>query len=168
MKIFVSSMLSPIGRLIIASSEKGLCKLAFPTETLESVLNWVYRNYKNAETVDGTLAHAAVCEQLKCYFNCELKEFDMPLDLKGTEFQRSVYDRLMVIPYGKVTTYGDVAADINKPKAARAVGQAVGANPVPIIVPCHRVLASSGGLGGFGGGLDIKRALLTIEGIHIK
>lgn len=167
MKIFVSSMLSPIGRLIIASSEKGLCKIGFPRETLESVVSWIHNHYHNPEIFDGTSKHAVIAEQLRRYFDRQLHEFDIPLDLKGTEFQLKVYKRLMAIPYGEVTTYGIIAREIDKPNASRAVGQAVRANPVPIIVPCHRVLAGSG-LGGFSGGLEIKKTLLAIEGIHIK
>lgn len=108
-------------------------------------------------------------EQLEEYFDKKRTSFDLPLDFTGahTGFQRDVYDRLLSIEYGHVVSYGQVAADIGKPDMARAVGQAVGANPIPIVVPCHRVVASDGRLTGFGGGLPAKVALLKLEGIEV-
>ncbi len=102
-------------------------------------------------------------QQLTEYFAGERKEFDLPLSLAGTEFQLRVLDELRRIPYGETTSYGDIAARIGKPKAMRAVGAANGRNPIPIIVPCHRVIGRSGDLTGFGGGLDAKQALLQLE-----
>ena len=108
-------------------------------------------------------------EQIEAYFAKERREFDLALDFPDTtsEFQRDVYDRLLQIPYGHVASYAQVARDIGKPDQARAVGQAVGANPIPIVVPCHRVVASDGSLTGFGGGLPVKAALLKLEGIEV-
>jgi methylated-DNA-[protein]-cysteine S-methyltransferase len=108
-------------------------------------------------------------EQLKAYFARERQTFDLPLDLAAstTGFQHDVYRRLLDIEYGHVVSYGQVARDVGKPDMARAVGQAVGANPVPIVVPCHRVVASDGRLTGFGGGLPAKIALLKLEGIDV-
>lgn len=107
--------------------------------------------------------------QLEEYFARERTAFDVPLDFSGagTGFQKDVYDRLLRIPYGHVASYGQVARDIGRPEMARAVGQAVGGNPIPIIVPCHRVVASDGRLTGFGGGLAAKAALLKLEGIEV-
>jgi methylated-DNA-[protein]-cysteine S-methyltransferase len=107
--------------------------------------------------------------ELEEYFARERRSFDLPLDWAGahTDFQRDVYDRLMKIEYGHVVSYGQVAREIGRPDMARAVGQAVGANPIPIIVPCHRVVASDGRLTGFGGGLPAKVALLKLEGIDV-
>ena len=114
------------------------------------------------------LLRAAV-QQLEEYFAKERSTFDLPLDFSGvhTDFQRDVYDRLLGIEHGHVLSYGQVARDIGKPDMARAVGQAVGANPIPILVPCHRVVASDGKLTGFGGGLAAKAALLKLEGIDV-
>lgn len=108
-------------------------------------------------------------DQLEEYFAKERTNFDLPLDFSGvsTGFQRDVYDRLLEIEYGHVVSYGRVAQDIDKPDMARAVGQAVGANPIPIVIPCHRVIASDGRLTGFGGGLPAKIALLKLEGIDV-
>jgi methylated-DNA-[protein]-cysteine S-methyltransferase len=107
--------------------------------------------------------------QLEEYFAKDRRAFGVALDFPESvsEFQREVYDRLLEIPYGTVVSYGRVARDIGKPDMARGVGQAVGANPIPIIVPCHRVVASDGSLTGFGGGLPVKAALLKLEGIDV-
>jgi O-6-methylguanine DNA methyltransferase len=101
--------------------------------------------------------------QLEEYFAGQRKVFDLPLDLRGTGFQLSVWRALRQIPFGETRTYAEVARAIGAPRAVRAVGAANGSNPVPIIVPCHRVVASGGGLGGYGGGLDLKRKLLDLE-----
>ena len=101
--------------------------------------------------------------QLEAYFDGKLRRFDLPLDLGGTEFQRRVWEQLVQIAYGDTRTYTQVATAIGHPSAIRAVGSANGQNPVAIIVPCHRVVRTGGGLGGYGGGLDAKRALLALE-----
>lgn len=101
--------------------------------------------------------------QLAAYFAGELSEFDLPLRLEGTDFQRSVWDQLVRIPYGETWSYGELAAKLGKPNASRAVGLANGKNPVGIIVPCHRVIGASGGMTGYGGGLDRKVRLLAFE-----
>lgn len=108
-------------------------------------------------------------DALQAYLQRRIRVFDVPLDLGGvTDFQRQVYDHLMTIPYGHVVTYGDVAKALGMPDgAARAVGQAVGANPVSIVIPCHRVVGSDGALHGYGGGLARKAALLRLEGIDV-
>lgn len=107
--------------------------------------------------------------QLEEYFARERREFDLPLDFGGvtTDFQQEVYDRLREVPYGHVTSYGQLAKDIGKPDQARAVGQAVGANPIPIVIPCHRVVGSDLRLTGFSGGLEAKVELLKLEGIDV-
>ncbi|MFD0415000.1 methylated-DNA--[protein]-cysteine S-methyltransferase [Streptomyces sp. NPDC127108] len=102
-------------------------------------------------------------EQLDAYFAAELKEFDLPLRLDGTSFQRSVWQRLLEIPYGETRTYGELAAELGNPAASRAVGLANGKNPIGVIVPCHRVIGANGGLTGYGGGLDRKQRLLAFE-----
>jgi methylated-DNA-[protein]-cysteine S-methyltransferase len=111
----------------------------------------------------------SVVTQLEEYFDKSRQVFDLPLDFSDTltDFQRDVYDRLMRIEYGHVASYGQIARDVGRPDMARAVGQAVGANPLPIVVPCHRVVASDGSLTGFGGGLRAKAALLKLEGIDV-
>jgi methylated-DNA-[protein]-cysteine S-methyltransferase len=115
-----------------------------------------------------TLLRGAL-RQIEEYFDKKRQTFDLPLDFPDSlsDFQREVYDRLLEIEYGHVVSYGQVARDVGKPDQARAVGQAVGANPIPIVVPCHRVVASDGSLTGFGGGLRAKAALLKLEGIDV-
>jgi methylated-DNA-[protein]-cysteine S-methyltransferase len=110
---------------------------------------------------DAALKHASV--QLRSYFAGKRRAFDLPLAPRGTEFQRAVWDALRRIPYGETTTYTDIAQRIGRPAAVRAVGAANGANPIPIVIPCHRVIGASGGLTGFGGGLPTKRWLLDHE-----
>lgn len=114
-----------------------------------------------ADGPSSLLAEAA--RQLAEYFSGVRREFDLPLDLEGTEFQQRVWKAVSGIPYGHTRTYAQIAGSIGSPKASRAVGAANGANPVAILVPCHRVVASGGRLGGYGGGLDMKRRLLALE-----
>jgi methylated-DNA-[protein]-cysteine S-methyltransferase len=104
--------------------------------------------------------------QLRLYFAGELETFDLPLELIGTEFQKKVWSTLVTIPYGETRSYSEIAAQIDAPRAVRAVGAANGRNPIPIIVPCHRVIGASGNLVGFGGGLEWKRMLLDLEAKH--
>ncbi len=146
---------TPIGDLLLAGEDEMLSLVAFPEGSMrrDPEPDWIYneKQFANAR------------RQLTEYFDGERKEFDLPLSLAGTEFQLRVLDELRRIPYGETTSYGDIAARIGKPKAMRAVGAANGRNPIPIIVPCHRVIGSSGDLTGFGGGLDAKQALLKLE-----
>jgi methylated-DNA-[protein]-cysteine S-methyltransferase len=107
-----------------------------------------------------------VVEQLHAYFAGELRDFDLPLDMQGTEFQRRVWCELQNIPYGETRSYSYVANAIGAPKAVRAVGAANGRNPIPIIVPCHRVIGAAGSLVGYGGGLSMKKFLLDLEARH--
>jgi methylated-DNA-[protein]-cysteine S-methyltransferase len=102
--------------------------------------------------------------QLRAYFDGNLRDFDLPLDMQGTVFQKRVWDELLRIPYGQTRSYMQVAVSVGAPQAVRAVGAANGANPVPIVVPCHRVIGSSGKLTGYGGGLPLKKRLLELEG----
>ena len=117
------------------------------------------------DTRPGKHAIAAEAErQLRAYFAGQLRRFDLPLDMRGTDFQIRVWRELENIPYGETRSYSQVAAAIGAPQAVRAVGAANGANPIPIIVPCHRVIGSSGKLVGYGGGLPLKKRLLALEG----
>lgn len=111
----------------------------------------------------------AAVTQLEQYFARRRTAFDLPLDLEAaTDFQREVYAELVRIPFGRVTTYGELAETVRRPEGARAVGQAVGANPIPILIPCHRVVAAEGRLGGFSAGLAVKAALLRIENVDVE
>ena len=112
---------------------------------------------------DEVDAFVQAAKQLRAYFAGERQTFDLPLAPHGTEFQQSVWSELQRIPYGETTTYSKIAERIGRPAAVRAVGAANGANPIPIVIPCHRVIGASGSLTGFGGGLDVKRRLLAME-----
>ena len=146
---------TPIGELLLAGETDSLMMIGFPKGAMrrDPEADWIY----NEEPFENTRV------QLAEYFSGERKVFDLPLLLSGTEFQVSVLEALQDIPYGETASYGDVAKRIGRPKAVRAVGAANGRNPIPIIVPCHRVIGSSGDLTGFGGGLDTKAALLRLE-----
>lgn len=120
-------------------------------------------NLADAELRDDAPPFAQARKQLAAYFRGELTEFDLPLAPEGTTFQRKVWEELRQIPYGTTVSYGEVARRLGRPRACRAVGLANGRNPIPIVVPCHRVIGADGSLTGYGGGLDRKRALLDLE-----
>jgi len=148
---------SPIGELLITASASGLTGVWFPGEDLPGV-----QPDHGREPPSGHLARA--CEQLAEYFARARTAFDLPLDPVGTPFQRRVWSALRTIPYGTTVSYSDLARRLGDVRATRAVGAANGRNPIPIIVPCHRVIGARGELTGFGGGLDRKRWLLEHEG----
>ena len=146
---------SPIGELLLAGDADALTMIGFPKGSMrrDPEPDWIFNEKPFAEAM----------RQLEEYFDGERRDFDLPLRLDGTEFQLLVLDELQKIPYGETTSYGDIAKRIGRPKASRAVGAANGRNPIPIVVPCHRVIGSHGDLTGFGGGLDTKEALLRLE-----
>jgi len=144
----VHSVGTPIGTLWLARDEQGLSSVAFAGPA-------------RATSRDELLLDAA--GQLRAYFARELEQFELPLSPGGTDFQRRVWRAVEAIPYGTTTTYSALAASLGRPAARRAVGAANGRNPLPIVVPCHRVVGSTGALTGYGGGLERKRALLDLE-----
>jgi len=147
---------SPLGDILLARNENGLSHISFQegTSAIEVTAVW---QQDNAAFPEATA-------QLKAYFTGELREFDLPLAPEGTPFQQTVWGALQTIPYGKTSTYGELAAAIGRPTASRAVGAANGRNPLPIVIPCHRVIGANGKLTGFRGGLRFKEALLELEG----
>jgi methylated-DNA-[protein]-cysteine S-methyltransferase len=160
--IYWCRLATSIGPLHLAATEKGLRRVSFSGDTAA----FLDKLDRRSRWVQDREAMAPYRQQLLDYFSGELRRFSIPLDLTSvTEFQRRVLSAIAKIPAGTVRSYGQVAAAIGKPKAARAVGQALGSNPVPIVLPCHRVVASDGSLGGYAGGLDRKRQLLALEGI---
>ena len=146
---------TPIGELLLAGDADGLTLIGFPKGSMrrEPEPDWIFN--------EKPLGEAR--RQLREYFAGERREFDLPLKLSGTDFQVSVLRALREIPYGQTVSYGEIARRIGRPRAVRAVGAANGRNPLPIVVPCHRVIGSTGDLTGFGGGLDTKEALLRLE-----
>ena len=147
---------SPIGELLIAGNQEGLHLIGFP-EGKGKVL-------PSDEWVKDSRCLPEVEAQLQEYFAGERKEFDLKLCPHGTEFQLQVLNALLQIPYGSTCSYVEIAQKIGRPKAVRAVGSANGRNPIPIIIPCHRVIGADGSLTGFGGGLPTKQFLLALEG----
>ena len=150
------------GTFEAALTECGVRCLMFPNQP-GAAARWLARHLPGVVLRTADPRAAAIAGELDAYFRGDLTAFTVPLDLTGTPFQLSVWHQLQAIPYGEVRSYADVARAIDRPQAVRAVGAANGANPVPIIVPCHRVIGSSGALTGFGGGLDWKRRLLATE-----
>ena len=146
---------SPVGDLLLAGSSNALELLSFPTGAKARTpgLDWEYAEH----------AFADAAAQLRAYFEGELRVFDLEIRLAVTPFQDAVLGELRRIPYGETRTYGEIAARIGRPKAVRAVGAANGSNPLPIVIPCHRVVGAGGQLTGFGGGLETKRYLLALE-----
>ena len=149
-------MSSPVGKLTLVASSKGLLAID------------VRNNAKQVVTAKDASAQSILLKtkkQLEQYFAGKRTSFDVALDLVGTEFQVKAWRALCRIPFGKTITYGQQASNIKKPKAFRAVGSANGKNPIPIIVPCHRVVAGDGSLGGYSLGLKMKKQLLALEGV---
>lgn len=145
------------GTLIAAADESGLRWLLFPQNRHEPVREGWQRD---------TASFAELRRQLAAYFAGELHDFDLPLAPQGTPFQQSAWAALRAIPYGETRSYRDQAVAIGNPKAVRAVGLANGRNPLPIVIPCHRVIGANGSMTGFGGGIDTKRFLLDLEARH--
>lgn len=143
---------SPVGAFVVEGDEDGLTKIYLPNEKARETLPPAAR------------AVVAAAKQLAEYFAGTRTMFTVDLHATGTEFQQDVWLALAEIPYGEVRSYGEIAAAVGRPQAYRAVGNANGKNPWPVVVPCHRVVASDG-LGGYGGGLDVKRYLLRLEGV---
>ena len=160
---------SPVGPLFLAASEQGLVALEFDArlpgqQTIRPNPRDLRAEAKalRFERADGKMA--GYTSELEEYFAGSSREFRFPLDLRGTEFQLACWRALLAIPYGETRSYGDIARAVGRPQGFRAVGMANNRNPIAIVVPCHRVIASDGGLCGYGGGLDIKRKLLELEG----
>ena len=148
-------MQSPIGPLTLVRDQHGLRQVNFPQNGQPAPAD--------PEWHEDSAALAEAIRQLRAYFAGELEDFDLPLAPEGTPFQQHVWQELCRIPYGETISYGELARRIGNPNASRAVGLANGSNPIPIIIPCHRVIGSNGKLTGYGGGLPIKEKLLALE-----
>lgn len=164
-KLYAREMDSPIGRLLVVSGEDGsLVEILFESEPREPLeRKWLARSFQ--VSADSTRGQQAV-NQLHDYFEGRRRKFELELAAHGTDFQRTVWQALMEIPFGETRTYKEIAERIGKPRAVRAVGAANGQNPIPVVVPCHRVIGSNGKLTGYAGGLGIKQKLLELEGVE--
>jgi methylated-DNA-[protein]-cysteine S-methyltransferase len=150
---------SPLGKLLLTSDGEGLTGIQFPRHHPSQPPAYWKRDPQRFNEA---------CRQLRAYFAGELRDFDLPLAMAGSPFERRVWNALRKVPHGKTVSYGHIAARIGQPKACRAVGLANGKNPIPIVVPCHRVIGADGSLAGYGGGLDTKRWLLELEGVQLE
>ena len=152
---------SPVGELFVAATGRGLCRISYWPDGMEDALARTFgpRVLRSPKPAEGAL------RQLDEYFAGRRRAFELPVDLRlARDFGRAVLEELAHVAYGDVTTYGTLAAKVGRPRAARAVGMVMNRNPVPIVLPCHRVVGASGSLVGYAGGLDRKRALLELEG----
>jgi methylated-DNA-[protein]-cysteine S-methyltransferase len=154
---------TPVGSILCASTERGLAFVQLPRADRRSFADWLRRHAPGARLETGFAPNKAAIQQIREYLDGKRSEFELSLDLRGTDFQRRVWDALLEIPYGQTRTYTEQARAIGEPTAVRSVGSANGANPCSIVVPCHRVVATGGKLGGYGGGLPLKRRLLALE-----
>lgn len=165
MKLYTRNIDTPFGEMILAVDEDNvLVRLIFPNGHdwwAEEIVRFRY------DTINDPKRSDHVAAQLDEYFEGNRRAFDLPLRPEGTPFQRKVWSILQTIPYGKTITYKDIALDLGNLAAIRAVGRANGSNPIPIIIPCHRVIGADGSLIGFGGGLPLKQSLLKLEGVNI-
>ncbi len=167
--LYWSSIESAQGLCTVIATERGVCWTGTPGTAREYGLTWLERRLPIARTVEGeeVAPLRQAMDQLRRYFAGEPVQFTCPLDLRGTPFQIAVWEELYCIPYGQTRTYTHIAEAIGHPRAVRAVGAANGANPVAVIVPCHRVIGSNGTLTGYGGGLPMKHWLLRLEGVEL-
>ena len=165
---YYSKLDSPVGVLYVGVSEQGMVLLDLHGGEFLRKPSFngsdPSRSHSKIEWVESEKKTAAYVRELKEYFSGKRKEFSLPLDLRGTEFQKRCWRALLKIPYGKTRSYAEIAREVGSPRSFRAVGQANHHNPIAIVVPCHRVITSAGTLGGYGGGLDMKEKLLRLEG----
>ena len=163
MTLYGEVVTTPIGRMLLAVDEEGrlvLCHFAYDA----SVADLMEERERHGDCLEWDSSRTKVARlQLEEYFAGQRRDFDLPLAMRGTDFQRAVWNALLTVPFGKTASYRDIAVAIGKPAAVRAVGAANGANPIAVIVPCHRIIGSSGSLTGYGGGLDVKKSLLALE-----
>jgi methylated-DNA-[protein]-cysteine S-methyltransferase len=158
MGLVYKRMESPVGRLKLVASDKGLVAVLWENDRPNRVrLSELIENERHPVLVETE-------RQLREYFAGKRKEFSVALDMRGTRFQKDVWEALLAIPFGETRSYGQLARQLGNPQATRAVGAANGRNPISILVPCHRVIGASGKLTGFAGGLDVKARLLGLEG----
>lgn len=161
-------MVSPVGPLWMAATPKGLCAIGIGPNHPQALFTWLARHVSPQPPGEDPPALADATRQMREYFGRQRRQFNLPLDMHGTPFQQEVWTAVADVPYGTTVTYGQIAAQIGRPKAARAVGAANGANPLPIVIPCHRVIGAGGALTGYGGGLETKATLLRLEGFLLQ
>jgi O-6-methylguanine DNA methyltransferase len=162
--LYRSFLERPEWSLVLFSTEIALVGIALGREGERALLSWLLRAFGESPVEDAGSRHGVYARQLVEFFDGKRRVFDFPMELRGSDFQKDVWRAVENVPYGRTATYGEIAHVIGRPKASRAVGAANGANPIPIVIPCHRILGSNGSLTGYGGGLPMKRRLLALEG----
>ena len=162
-RLHVARVDTPIGSLRLASTDVGLAFLELPHSNGSGLAGWLRRWAPGARVEEGFKPNQSAAKQLLEYLEGKRRQFELALDLRGTAFQLAVWRALCAIPYGETISYAEQARRVGRPHAARAVGAANGANPIAIVVPCHRVVSAGGKLGGYGGGLPLKKRLLALE-----
>jgi methylated-DNA-[protein]-cysteine S-methyltransferase len=166
-EVYCTSFESRVGRIYVASTENGVCKISMPKENRKDFYSWLKAHFDLEMVIDNKSRNRDFIDQLARYFNGRLAKFTCPVDLIGTPFQVRVWNELSKISYGSTITYKHLAKRVHAPKAFQAVGRANGANPLPIIIPCHRVIGSDGSLVGYAYGVKTKEFLLRLEGAII-
>lgn len=166
-KVYCTSFESKIGRIYVASTDRGVCKISVPREARKDFFDWLKKHFNVDSIIDNRSKNKEVIDQLNRYFNGKLAKFTVPIDLIGTPFQLRVWRELARIPYGVTATYKHVSRKVSAPKGFQAVGRATGQNPLPIIIPCHRVLGANGAMVGYSCGVRTKELLLRLEGAII-
>ncbi len=165
---FYTTLKTPIKPLLIISSEKGLVKIMFIDTKGNLPLRSLEKEYSGIPFTESKLKNKSVSNQLNEYFSGTRKKFTLPLDIRGTSFQKQVWRTVIQVPYGQTCSYGEIARKIGNAGAARAVGMANHNNPIPIVIPCHRVIGANGSLTGYTAGIPIKEKLLNFEKENFK
>ena len=162
--VYCTSFESKIGLIYVASTDKGVCKICLPRQTKRDFLRWLREHFDDSEVTDIKSRNREVIDQLTRYFNGKLARFTVSVDMIGTPFQIRVWKELTRISYGNTITYKHLAKRLGTSRGFQAIGRANAANPIPIIVPCHRVLGTNGSLVGYSSGVKTKEFLLKLEG----
>lgn len=167
MKFYYTIFKSPIGEILATRTERGLNFMTFPKNRWQRFFSALKKD-ENIVLIRDDRKFSKLGNNLKAYFSGRKVQFEGEFDLRGgTDFQKKVWRAMQKIPFGQTRSYGWLARQVGGKNKARAVGATCGSNPLPIVIPCHRVLREDGGLGGYGGGLGIKRKLLKIEGVNV-
>lgn len=161
--LYAAHFETPIGTCRAASTQRGLAYLELPHAAGRGLAGYLHHQLSGAAVVEGFAPNRAAMRQIVDYLEGKRRAFDLALDLRGTPFQNAVWQALLAIPHGETRSYAEIAAAVGRPLALRVVGNASAANPVPLVVPCHRVVASDGKLGGYTGGGTLKARLLAME-----
>ena len=162
--VFWTSFDSPIGTVYVASTKKGVCGITIPASTRSDFMSWLRKHFVGLDLVESRRENEKIVGEMKRYFGGKLSKFSCRLDLRGTKFQRKVWSQLRRVPYGTTISYKQLAHRVKSPEGFQAVGRANATNPLPIVVPCHRVIGSDDDLVGYGAGIKTKEYLLRHEG----